>query len=161
MVYTFHKWSDMLEHVQRMNNLHTEGNYLLTSYCHKAIKSLAWFQRSANFMVVITTLFAITVLHWVKCWVSFSVEIESNLPSMTGFTPNISLFRTLDSRRVWPVDRGCSLLHGTWSHFWIPRSPCLSIFTDFVHRFPAFRVLSLVSEILYHNYYILLYHMKR
>jgi hypothetical protein len=21
-------------------------------------------------------------------------------------------------RRVWPVDRGCFLLHGTWSHLW-------------------------------------------
>jgi hypothetical protein len=22
------------------------------------------------------------------------------------------------SRRMWPVNRGCSLLHGTWSHLW-------------------------------------------
>jgi hypothetical protein len=29
------------------------------------------------------------------------------------------------SRRVWSIDRGCSLLHGTWFHLWyIQRSVC-------------------------------------
>ena len=43
---------------------------------------------------------------------------------------------TRSTRRVWLVSRGCSFLHGTWSHLWCFVGPCLlcsylMLFMDF------------------------------
>ena len=44
------------------------------------------------------------------------------------------LIMTTSTRRVWPVGRGCSLLHGTWSHLWCFGGPCL-LCSYFVYLF--------------------------
>jgi hypothetical protein len=60
-----------------------------------------------NFMVVITILFVHTTFLWATC-------------CLLSFIPIVMPFLTHWSwlRRVWPVNRGCLLLLGTWSHLW-------------------------------------------
>ena len=65
-------------------------------------------QRSANFMVGTITLFSITLFHKMQCW-----RVCTNCSSLFHWQC------TVDSRRVWPVRRGCLLLHGTWPHLLI------------------------------------------
>ena len=58
------------------------------------------------------------------CFIKWNVEISvwwrllKRLYQLwRGIVPHFFHWQcTLDSRRVWPVSRGCLLLHGTWSH---------------------------------------------
>ena len=46
--------------------------------------------------------------------------VETSIPIVTrNCSSNFHWQCTVDSRRVWPVSRGCLLLHGTWSHLLI------------------------------------------
>jgi hypothetical protein len=47
------------------------------------------------------------------------ISLNSSVLCIYALKSNVTLF-VLDqgSRRVWPMNRGCLLLHGTWSHLW-------------------------------------------
>jgi hypothetical protein len=61
------------------------------------------------------TLFAITNYHWPICWMICFILFVSILALTTG-NP-VYLISTKGTRRVWPVSRGCLLLHGTWCYY--------------------------------------------
>jgi hypothetical protein len=72
-----------------------------------------------SFMVVTTILFTHTTFLWATCCLICFITIVK--PFLTGILTTVHtvyLIWKKGSRRVWSIDRGCLLLHGTWSHLW-------------------------------------------
>jgi hypothetical protein len=77
------------------------------------------WQLSANFMVVKTILFTHTTFLWATCCLICFITIVKPFLTLiltTGYT--VYLIWKKGSRQVWSIDRGCLLLHDTWSHLW-------------------------------------------
>jgi hypothetical protein len=91
------------------------------SWCHKGFKCLAYRQLSANFIVVTTILFTHTTFLWATwcliCFIHVTI-VKPFLTLILTTVHNVCLLWKKGSRRVWSIDRGCLLLHGTWSHLW-------------------------------------------
>jgi hypothetical protein len=86
---------------------------------HRAFNCLVYRQLSANLMVVTTILFAHTTFLWATCCLTCFIPIVKPFLTLILTTVRtVYLIWKQDSRRVWPVNRGCLLLHGTWSHLW-------------------------------------------
>jgi hypothetical protein len=118
MAYISLNWFDMQEPA-----LHTISFWVEVEYDRQVdatgISSLVWCQRFASSMAVTMIKFIITNFHWAICCLTFFIPIVGPyLAHWLWQTADNSTFRIieLDSRLVWPVDRGCLLLLDTWSH---------------------------------------------
>jgi hypothetical protein len=101
-----------------------EAVYWQTSSCQNGFKCLAYRQVSANFMVVKTILFTHTTFLWVTCClICFITIVKPFLTLILNVVHTVYLIWKKGSRRVWPINRGCLLLHGTWYHLWYIQRP--------------------------------------
>jgi hypothetical protein len=78
----------------------------------------------------------ITYYHWLICWmICFTFFVRLSFPYLLWWRVipyPIYLILTKGSRRVWPVSRGCLLLHGTGSYLRICRRSELPCTGDFL-----------------------------
>jgi hypothetical protein len=92
-------------------------NLLTKSWCHKGFTCLAYRQLFANFRIVTTILFTDKTFLWTKCCLICFVTIVKPFLTLIFTTVHTGdLIWKKGSRRMWSIDRGCLLLHGTWSH---------------------------------------------
>jgi hypothetical protein len=103
-----------------------EAIYWQRSWCHKGFKCLAYRQLSANFMVVTTTLFTHTTFLWATCCViCFITIVKPFLTLILTTVHTVYLIWKKGSRRLWSIDRGCSMAPDPT--FDIFRGPCTPI----------------------------------
>jgi hypothetical protein len=132
-----------------------EAVYLQTSWCHKGIKCLTDRQLSTKFMVVTTILFTHTTFLWATCCLTcFITIVKPFLTLILTTVHTVYLIRKKGSRRVWSIDRGCLLIHGTWSHLWyIQRSVCAcspicisyrTYYIEYCSLFLSFHIINLI-----------------
>jgi hypothetical protein len=96
-----------------------EAVYWQTSWCEKGFRCVAYRQFSANFMVVTTILFTHTNFLWATCClICFIIIVKPFLTLISTTVHTVYLIWKKGPRRVWSINRGCLLLHGTWSHAW-------------------------------------------
>jgi hypothetical protein len=109
----------MQELARHTISFYFEAIYWQRSWCHKVFKCLAYRHLSANFMVVTTILFTQTTFLWATCClICFITIVKPFLTLILTTVHTVYLIWKKGSQRVWSIDRGCLLLHGTWSHFW-------------------------------------------
>jgi hypothetical protein len=105
-------------------------------------------------MVVTTILFTHTTFLWATCClICFIIIVKPFLTLILTTVHIVYLIWKKGSWRVWSIDRGCLLLHGTWSHLWhIQRSVyahsliCISYWTyeiEYCSLFLTFHVSNL------------------
>jgi hypothetical protein len=98
-----------------------QGSLLTDTLMSQGFNCLVYRQFSANFMVVTvkTILFAHTTFLWATCCLICFIPIVNPFLahwSWLRFIPFIE--RGNGAHGVCPVNRGCLLLLGTWSHLW-------------------------------------------
>lgn len=86
--------------------------------------SLDWRPLFVSSMVVMTTSSANTIFHWVACFAY--VLLNNYLITVYGFF--LFPITSKNTRLLWPVSRGCSLLHDTWTYLKVYERSLLALF---------------------------------
>jgi hypothetical protein len=119
MVCTYRSLFVMQELARHTISFYFEAVYWQTITCHKGFKFLAYMHLSANVIVVTTILFTHTTFLVATCCLTRFIAIVKPFLILVFTTVHtVYLIWKKGSRRVWSIDRGYSLLHGTWSHLW-------------------------------------------
>jgi hypothetical protein len=119
MVCIYRSLFVMQELARHTISFYFETIYWQISWCHKGFKCLAYRQLSAHFMVVKTILFTYTIFLSVTCClICFITIVNPFLTLILTTVHTVDLIWKKGSRRVWSIDRGYLLLHGTCSHLW-------------------------------------------
>jgi hypothetical protein len=117
MVYIYRSLFDMQELARKTISFWFEAVYIQTSWCHRGFNCLVCRQLSANFVVVTTILFVHTTFLWVTCClICFIPIVKPFLTLILTTVRSVYLKWKWGSWRVWLVNRGCFLFHGTWSY---------------------------------------------
>jgi hypothetical protein len=130
MAYISLNWFDMQGPALHTISFWVGVDYWQTSWCYRDFSSLVWCQRFASSMAFTMIYFKITNFRWAVCCLIFFIPIVR--PYLAHWrlwqTADNSAFMIMElgSQRVWPVDRGCLLLVGTWSHLWQVRGSVLA-----------------------------------
>jgi hypothetical protein len=107
----------MQELAQHTISSYFEAVYWQRSWCHKGLKYFAFRQLSADFIVETTLLFTdTTFLCAVCCQICFITTVK---PFLTLILTSVRTFYLIWNKgplRMWSIDRGCLLPHGTWFH---------------------------------------------
>jgi hypothetical protein len=112
----------MQELARHTISFYFEEIYWQGSWCHKGFKCLAYRQLSANSMVVTRILFTHTTFPWATCClICFITIVKPFLTLILTTVHTVYIIWKKGLRRVWSIDSGCLLLHGTWSHLWCIR----------------------------------------
>ena len=109
-VFSSRQFTDKKVDVTRVSNVSLTGSFpqILWSLQRSYLPIQPFFGPHAVWYVSLQLLSC--SLHWF--WLRF-------IPSLILTTVHtVYLIWKKGSRRVWSIDRGCLLLHGTWSHLW-------------------------------------------
>jgi hypothetical protein len=129
MVRIYRSLFVMQELARHTISFYFEAIYWQRSWCHKGFKCLAYRQLSANFMVVTMIWFTHTTFLWATCCLICFITIVKPLLTLILTTLHtVYLIWKKGSRRVLSMDRGCLLLHDTWSHLWYIHKSVSDIF---------------------------------
>jgi hypothetical protein len=125
MVCIYRSLFVMQELVRHTISFYFEAVYWQTRWCHKGFKCLAYRQLTANFMVATTILFThTTFLRAICSLICFITSVQPFLTLILTTVHTVYLSWKKGSQWVWSIDRGCLLLHGTWSYLWYIQSWC-------------------------------------